>query len=247
MDNPAVSVSETPVKSFPSSSGEMFDQYFTQGSKCGFKKNELLDPRARRLFETTALACSVDAYPFQIPLEGRPGPMVMADGHQMLMLSSYDYLGLIGHPRVQQAAMEALEQYGTGTGGVRLLTGTLDLHREMERAVAEYKGTEAAITYSSGYLANVAVIASLFGPADRVIMDTLSHRSLLDACRMAGVQIQRFRHNDPESLRQEIQNGPTANRTLIISDGVFSMDGDICILPELIAIQEGVWLLPAGG
>ena len=245
MDNPAVSVNETPAKAFPSSSGEMFDQYFTQGSKCGFKKNDLLDPRARRLFESTALACSVDAYPFQIPLEGRPGPMVTADGHQMLMLSSYDYLGLIGHPRVQRAAMEALDQYGTGTGGVRLLTGTLDLHREMERAVAEYKGTEAAVTYSSGYLANVAVIASLFGPADRVIMDTLSHRSLLDACRMAGVQVQRFRHNDPESLRQEIQNGPTANRTLIISDGVFSMDGDICILPELIAFKKefGCFLL----
>src|ERR1700742_1455333 len=258
MDNPAVSVNETPAKAFPSSSGKMFDQYFTQGSKCGFKKNELLDPRARRLFETTALACSVDAYPFQIPLESQPGPLVMADGHEMLMLSSYDYLGLIGHPRVQRAAIEALEQYGTGTGGVRLLTGTLDLHREMERAVAEYKGTEAAVTYSSGYLANVAVIASLFGPADRVIMDTLSHRSLLDACRMAGGQIQRFRHNDPErgqiqrfrhndpeSLRQEIQNGPTANRTLIISDGVFSMDGDICILPELIAIKKefGCFLL----
>src|ERR1700744_2722200 len=99
MDNPAVSLNETPARSFPSSSGEMFDQYFTQGTKCGFKKHELLDPRARRLFETTALACSVDAYPFQIPLESRPGPMVTADGHQMLMLSSYDYLGLIGHPR----------------------------------------------------------------------------------------------------------------------------------------------------
>lgn len=245
MDNPAVSLNETPARSFPSSSGEMFDQYFTQGTKCGFKKHELLDPRARRLFETTALACSVDAYPFQIPLEGQPGPVVMADGHEMLMLSSYDYLGLIGHPRVQRAAIEALEQYGTGTGGVRLLTGTLDLHREMEQAVAEYKGTEAAITFSSGYLANVAVIASLFGPSDRVIMDTLSHRSLLDACKMAGVQMQRFKHNDPESLRHEIQNGPAANRTLIISDGVFSMDGDICILPELIAIKKefGCFLL----
>lgn len=245
MNDPAVSINEAPAKTFPSSSGEMFDQYFTQGMKCGFKKHELLDPRARRLFETTALACSVDAYPFQIPLESQPGPTVMADGHEMLMLSSYDYLGLIGHPRIQRAAMEALERYGTGTGGVRLLTGTLALHREMEQAVAEYKGTEAAITYSSGYLANVAVIASLFGPADRVIMDTLSHRSLLDACKMAGVQIQRFKHNDPESLRHEIKNGPAANRTLIISDGVFSMDGDICILPELVAIKKefGCFLL----
>jgi 8-amino-7-oxononanoate synthase len=245
MDNPAVSVTETPSKSFPSSAGEMFGQYFEQGTKSSYKKNELMDSRARRLFESTALAISVDAYPFQVPLESRPGPVVVADGHEMLMLSSYDYLGLIGHPRVQRAAMEALEHYGTGTGGVRLLTGTLDLHRQMERAVAEYKGTAEAITYSSGYLANLAVMASLFGPADRVIMDTLSHRSLLDACRMAGVQVQRFRHNDPESLRHELRNGPAANRTLIISDGVFSMDGDICVLPELIAIKKefGCFLL----
>ena len=88
MDNPAVSVSDTPAKAFPSSSGEMFDEYFKQGSKCGFKKNELLDPRARRLFETTALACSVDAYPFQIPLEGRPGPMVTAIPSRALSASS---------------------------------------------------------------------------------------------------------------------------------------------------------------
>ena len=247
MDTPTETKSQVQhgTAGFPSSSGKSFNGFFSGDKRWNFRKNDLIDARARRLFETTAYACENDAYPFQIPLEGRTGPQVKADGHSMLMLSSYDYLGLIGHPRVQRAAMEALEQYGTGTGGVRLLTGTLDLHAEMERAVAEYKGTEAAITYSSGYLANVAVIASLFGPADRVIMDTLSHRSLLDACKMAGVQIQRFRHNDPESLRHEIQNGPAANRTLIISDGVFSMDGDICILPELIAIKKefGCFLL----
>ena len=245
MDNPVLSVSETPAKSFPSSSGEMFDQYFHRETKWSFKKNDLLDSRARRMFETTALACAVDAYPFQVPLEGRSGPTVMADGHEMLLLSSYDYLGLNGHPRVERAAMEALAKYGTSTGGARLLTGTLDLHREMERAIAEYKGTEAALTYSSGYLANVGVIAALFGPADRVIMDVFCHRSLLDACRMAGVQVQRFKHNDPDSLRHEIMNGPEANRTLIISDGVFSMDGDICCLPDLIAIKKefGCFLL----
>lgn len=245
MDNPVVSVNETPTKSFPSSSGEMFDQYFNRETKWSFKKNELLDSRARRMFETTALACAVDAYPFQVPLEGRSGPAVIADGHEMLLLSSYDYLGLNGHPRVERAAMEALAKYGTSTGGARLLSGTLDLHREMERSIAEYKGTEAALTYSSGYLANVGVIAALFGPADRVIMDMLCHRSLLDACRMAGVQVQRFKHNDPDSLRHEIKNGPAANRTLIISDGVFSMDGDICCLPELIEVKKefGCFLL----
>ncbi len=219
--------------------------FFSRETKWSFKKNELLDSRARRLFETTALACSFDAYPFQIPLQGRSGPMVTADGHSMLLLSSYDYLGLNGHPRVERAAVEALQKYGTSTGGARLLTGTLDLHREMERVIAEYKGTEAAVTYSSGYMANVGVISALFGASDRVIMDELCHRSLLDACKMAGVPVQRFRHNDMDSLRREIRGGNPANRTLLISDGVFSMDGDICLLPELIEVKKefGCFLL----
>jgi glycine C-acetyltransferase len=164
--------------------------------------------------------------------------MVEMDGHRMLMLSSYDYLGLIGDPRVDEAAIAAVRKYGTGTGGVRLLTGTLDLHREMEQAIAEFKGTQAAISFTSGYAANLAVISALFGPADRVIADTLSHRSLMDACRLAGVQVQRFEHNNPASLRHELKNGPDANRTLIISDGVFSMDGDIGCLPDLIALKR---------
>ncbi len=232
-------------REFPSSSGEMFQSYFEGDKKDSYKKNDLMDARARRVFETTALACSMDAYPFQAPLSGRPGPIVEVDGHRMLAMSSYDYLGLIGDSRVDEAAIAAIRKYGTGTGGVRLLTGTLDLHGQVERAIAEYKGTEAAITFTSGYAANLAVISALFGPADRVIADALSHRSLMDACRLAGVQVQRFLHNDMASLRHEIEHGPDANRTLIISDGVFSMDGDIGVLPELIEIKKefGCFLL----
>jgi 8-amino-7-oxononanoate synthase len=223
----------------------MFDNFFSEDCRHSYKKHDLLDTRARRLFDNTARAVAVDAYPFQAPLSSRPGPMVEMDGHRMLMLSSYDYLGLIGDPRIDEAAIAAIRKYGTGTGGVRLLTGTLDLHREMERRLAEFKGTEAAITFTSGYAANLAVVSALFGPSDRVIADALSHRSLMDACRLAGVQVQRFAHNDPASLRHELENGPEANRTLIISDGVFSMDGDICILPELIALKKefGCFLL----
>ena len=241
---PAEEMTATP-KHFRSSSGEIFDGYFAEGRTWSFKKHDLLDARARRLFESAALACSVDAYPFQAPLSRKSGPCVETDGHEMLMLSSYDYLGLIGDPRIDAAAIDAIRRYGTGTGGVRLLTGTLDLHHETERALAAFKGTEAALLFTSGYVANLAVISSLFGPADRVIADSFSHRSLMDACRLAGVQVQRFEHNNPESLRNEIKNGPQANRTLIISDGVFSMDGDICILPELIAIKRefGCYLL----
>ncbi|MGC2161366.1 MAG: aminotransferase class I/II-fold pyridoxal phosphate-dependent enzyme [Silvibacterium sp.] len=225
-------------KSFPSSSGQMFQDYFSSKREGSYKKRELIDARARRLFENAALACSADAYPFQPPLSTRSGPMVEVDGHRMLMLSSYDYLGLIGDPRVDEAAIAAIRKYGTGTGGARLLAGTLDLHQEMEQALAEFKGTEAAVSFTSGYAANLAVISGLFGPADRVIMDVFSHRSLLDACRLAGVQVQRFEHNNPVSLRHELEHGPEANRTLIISDGVFSMDGDIACLPELIALKK---------
>jgi glycine C-acetyltransferase len=230
---------------FPSSTGQLFGEYFSPTRSWKFSKNDLIDARGRRLFETTAMACHADAYPFQIPLEAKTGPEVRADGHAMLMLSSYDYLGLIGDPRIDAAAIAAVKKYGTGTGGARLLTGTTDQHQRMERDLAAFRGTEAAVTFSSGYAANLAVIGALFGPADRVIMDMLCHRSLTDACRFAGVQLQRFQHNDMGSLRHEIQNGTFANRTLIITEGVFSMDGDICLLPEIIEIKKelGCFLL----
>jgi 8-amino-7-oxononanoate synthase len=231
--------------SLASSCGGMFNGYFETERKWSFRKDDLLDALGRRLFETTAMACAAQAYPFQAPLEGKTGPVVITEGRQMLMLSSYDYLGLIGDPRIDEEAIQAVRKYGTGTGGARLLTGTLDLHHEAERDLAALKGTERALSFSSGYMANLGVITSLFGPADRVILDALCHRSLLDACKMAGVQVQRFQHNDMASLRSELQGGARANRTLIIADGVFSMDGDICPLPDLIAIKKefGCFLL----
>ncbi|ADW70634.1 8-amino-7-oxononanoate synthase [Granulicella tundricola MP5ACTX9] len=235
----------TQAKAFPSSGGEMFGEYFAPGKSWNFTKSSLLDARARRILENTALACSVDAYPFHMPLEAKAGPSVIADGHPMLMLSSYDYLGLIGDPRIDQAATEAIAHYGTSTSGARLLTGTLASHRKMEQSLADLKGTEDCLTFSSGYLANLGAIYGLFGPGDRVIIDEYCHRSLHDACRMTGVQVQRFRHNDPQSAREELQKPNTANRTLIISDGVFSMDGDICCLPDLVALKKefGCFLL----
>jgi 8-amino-7-oxononanoate synthase len=219
-----------------SSSGKLFNGFFKVEQT--YHQGQLIDARARRVFEMTARACEADAYPYQLPLEGRSGPWVQAEGRRLLMLSSYDYLGLIGDPRVEEASIAAIRKYGTSTGGVRMLTGTIDLHHQMERDLAAYKGTYAAITFSSGYLANLAVMAALMGPQDRVILDSLSHRSLVDACRLAGVQVQKFRHNDMASLRNELLTGERANRTLIVADGVFSMDGDICRLPELVEIKK---------
>jgi glycine C-acetyltransferase len=218
------------------SSGDLFNGFFTHPHT--YNSANLIDARARRVFELTARACEADAYPYQLPLQGRSGPMVRAEGRELLMLSSYDYLGLIGDPRVDECAIAAIRKYGTGTGGVRMLTGTIDLHREMESDLASFKGMDSVISFSSGYLANLAVLSSLLAQQDRVILDALSHRSLVDACRLAGVQVQRFRHNDMESLRTELETPTDAKRTLIVADGVFSMDGDICYLPELIAIKK---------
>lgn len=223
---------------FSSPSGDLFNGFFSAGKKWSFHKENLVDARARRVFEMMGRACEAGVYPFQIALQGRSGPHVQAEGREMLMLSSYDYLGLIGDPRIDHCAIEAVRKYGTGTGGVRLLTGTIDLHHQMEKELAAFKGTAQAITFSSGYLANLAVMSALLSPQDRVILDSLSHRSLVDACRLAGVQIQRFEHNDPASLRRELESGPPANRTLIVADSVFSMDGDICRLPDLIELKR---------
>ena len=230
---------------FPSSSGQLFDGYFSSARSWKFSKGDLIDARGRRLFETTALACSADAYPFQIPLEERTGPEVRADGHAMLMLSSYDYLGLIGDPRIDAAAIEAIRKYGTGTGGARLLTGTTDQHRRMEQDLAPFAGPRRPSPYSSGYAANVAVIGGLFGPADRVIMDTLCHRSLTDACRFAGVQLQRFQHNDPDSLRQEIKTDRRPIARSSLQTAYFPWMATFACLPEIIEIKKefGCFLL----
>ncbi len=219
-------------------SGGLFGEFFASEKSLTFDKNSLIDGRARRLFDLTRRACDAGVYPYQLPLEGRSGPWIEAEGRRMLMLSSYDYLGLIGDERVDAAAIEAVRKYGTGTGGVRLLTGTIDLHHEMERELAAFKGTSAAITFSSGYLANLAAIASVLSPMDSVVMDALAHRSLADACKLAGVTVRRYAHNDCASLRQELESSQQSGRTLIVADGVFSMEGDICILPELVAIKK---------
>ncbi len=227
-----------PATAISSTAGGLFNEFFTPGRQRDYDKRKLIDARARRVFDLMAAACEAGVYPYQMALEGRSGPWVKVEGRDMLLLSSNDYLGLIGHPRIDNAAIDAIRKYGTATGGSRMLTGTIDLHREMEKELAAFKGTAEALTFASGYVANLAVIAALLTPQDRVIIDSLAHRSLVDACRLAGVPMQRFAHNDPDSLRRDLESPTTANRTVIVADGVFSMDGDICRLPELVALKK---------
>ena len=178
--------------------------------------------------------------------EIKPEGHVEVPGHgDMIMLGSYSYLSLIGHPRIDRAAIEAVEKYGTGTHGVRLLAGTLTIHRELEERIASFKKTDGAITFSSGYVANLATISSLLRRGDTVICDKLNHASIVDGCLLSQATFRRFRHNDMEHLEKRLQEAGDEGRKLVIVDAVFSMDGDIINLPEVVRLcqEYGAYLM----
>jgi 7-keto-8-aminopelargonate synthetase-like enzyme len=163
-----------------------------------------------------------------------PDNRVRVVGHgEMLMLGGYSYLGLNGHPRINGATYEAIERYGTGTEGARLLAGTLEIHRQLEARVAKFKGTEAAVTFSSGYFANVSAIACLIGHHDTVICDKLDHASIVDGARLSAAKFVRFRHNDMGHLEECLKAPANSGRKQVIVDAVSGMDGDIINLPDV--------------
>lgn len=177
--------------------------------------------------------------------ELRGGSRVIVNGREMGMYASYSYLGLIGHPRINKAARDAIDRFGTGTHGVRTLAGTLTIHRELEETIAEFKRAEAAITYSSGYATNLAVISALMGRGDYVLSDKLNHASIVDGCLMSGAEFRRFRHNDMDDLERRLQQIPSGAAKLVVADAVFSMDGDIIDLPRMVELcrKYNAWLM----
>ena len=170
---------------------------------------------------------------------------VRVRGRVMGMYASYSYLGLVGHPRINEAAKKAVDQFGTGTNGVRSLAGTLTLHDELEETIANFKHTEAAITYTSGYATNLSVISTLMGRGDYVFSDKLNHASIVDGCLMSGAEFRRFRHNDMAHLEGLLKNAPPDVAKLVIADSVFSMDGDIIDLPKMLELckRYNAWLM----
>ena len=151
----------------------------------------------------------------------------------MLMLASYSYLDLIGHPKINAAARDAIDKFGTGTHGVRLLAGTTVLHRQLEREIARFKDAEDAIVYSSGFMTNVTTISALVGKGDVIIGDMFNHASIVDGCLQSGAKLLMFGHNDMQDLERNLLKAGDANK-LVIVDAVFSMDGDIANLPEIV-------------
>ena len=165
-------------------------------------------------------------------------PEIVIGGKKHLLLASNNYLGLSTDPRVVAAAARALSEYGTGSGGSRLVSGSSDLHAELERKIAEMKSTEAAILFSSGYLANVGTIAALVGEGDTVFSDELNHASIIDGCRLSRAGVKVYPHLDTDSLRRMVSASGGGGKKLIITDTVFSMDGDLTDLGEICSISE---------
>lgn len=166
------------------------------------------------------------------------GRVKVIDHGEMIMLGGYSYLGLIGHPKINAAAQAAIEQYGTGTYGVRLLAGSLKLHNELEARIAKFKQAEAAVTMSSGYSTNLATISSLLRKGDTVICDKLNHASIVDGCLLTMAKFVRFRHNDMDHLERRLREANPHGRKLVVADAVFSMDGDIINLPEMARLCQ---------
>jgi glycine C-acetyltransferase len=171
-------------------------------------------------------------------LDGEQKAAAVVDHKNVVNLSSNNYLGLTTHPRLREQALEAIRRYGVGTGSVRTIAGTMELHVELERRLAEFKKTEAVVVFQSGFTANAGTVSSILTDRDVVISDELNHASIIDGCRLSRATIKVFPHKDVGRARQLLEELPASQRKLLITDGVFSMDGDLGPLPALCALAE---------
>ena len=171
-------------------------------------------------------------------LDGEQAAEAVVDGRRVINLSSNNYLGLTTHPRLRARALEAIERYGVGSGSVRTIAGTMTLHMELERRLASFKQTEAVVVFQSGFTANAGTVASILSKDDVIVSDELNHASIIDGCRLSRATIKVFPHKDVEAARTILRGLPSAQRALLITDGVFSMDGDLGPLPALCDLAE---------
>lgn len=168
------------------------------------------------------------------PMDGR----IVINGKEVLNFCANNYLGLANHPRLKEAAKQAIDEYGIGPGAVRTIAGTMSLHDKLEERLTQFKGVEATVTLQSGFTANLATIPALVGRGDVIFSDRLNHASIIDGCRLSRAKIVAYEHNDVDDLRKMIAETTEYGRRLIVSDGVFSMDGDIAPLPELYEVAK---------
>jgi 8-amino-7-oxononanoate synthase len=191
--------------------------------------------RGHERAEQLEAAKAAGVLPYFKVLTSEAGPVVEMEGREMIMLGSNNYLGLTGDPRVKQAARDALEVYGTGLTGSRLLNGTTPLHLELERELAEWMGSEDVIVFTTGHQANAGCIGTILSARDTVICDSADHASILDGCKLSGAKLRPFRHNQMAKLERMLERAAgDGGGVLVVVDGVFSMEGDLCDLPAIV-------------
>ncbi|MDA8338911.1 MAG: pyridoxal phosphate-dependent aminotransferase family protein, partial [Nitrospiraceae bacterium] len=188
-------------------------------------------------FNTAKELQKIGVYPFFRVIESAQDPEVIINGRKMIMVGSNNYLGLTNHPKVKEAAIEAVKKYGTGCAGSRFLNGTLDIHVRLEEKLARFMRKDAALVFSTGFQVNLGVISALVGKDDIVIIDKMDHASIVDGCRLSYGEVKRFKHNDMADL-ERILNENNGRGKLVVVDGVFSMEGDVINLPEVLNITK---------
>jgi 8-amino-7-oxononanoate synthase len=202
--------------------------------------------RGHERAEQLRAAREADLLPYFRTLESPAAPVVEMEGAERIMLGSNNYLGLTADPRVMQGARDALERYGTGLTGSRLLNGTLDLHLDLEREIAEWMGTEEALVFTTGHQANVGTLGTILAPGDTVIADSADHASILDGCLLSRAKLRPFRHNRLDKLEKMLERADEdGGGVLVVVDGVFSMEGDVAPLPQIAELcrQHGARLM----
>ncbi len=177
-------------------------------------------------------------YRQQRQVDGEQGPTILLDGREVLNFSSNNYLGMANHPALQTAAKEALERYGCGSGASRLISGNMTLHLELEESIAKLKGTESALVFNSGFQANVGILSTLVGERDMVFSDALNHASIIDGCRLSRAKVVVYPHCNLTHLEAALKKAPQKARKLIVTETVFSMDGDIAPMEEIVDLAE---------
>ncbi len=171
-------------------------------------------------------------------ISGPQGPVATVDGRRVINLSSNNYLGLANDPRLNEAAIRAVETHGAGTASVRTIAGTMDMHMELERRLAAFKKVEAVVVFQSGFTANAGTVAAILGKEDVIVSDRLNHASIIDGARLSRAEIKVYEHADMDSLAAKLAEVEPGRRTLVITDGVFSMDGDVAPLPQVVELAE---------
>ena len=189
-------------------------------------------------YDAPQRAMAMGIYPYFREIQSDQDTEVMISGKKVLMFGSNAYLGLTNHPKVKEAAIEAVKKYGTGCAGSRFLSGTLDLHIQLEKRLAEFVGKEDAIVYSTGFQVNLGVVSCLTGREDYILWDELDHASIIEGHRLSFSTKLKYKHNDMESLEKQLQKCDPDKVKLIVTDGVFSMEGDVAKLPEIVALAK---------